>query len=300
MLSRSLEIDIAIDLGGHTKFARTAIFANRAAPIQVNYLVYPGTMGSSYYDYIVADKVLVPVDQQEMYSEKIVYLPNSYQANDSFREISDSVLTRSACGLPEKGFVFCCFNNTFKILPEIFRIWVSILRSVDGSVLWLLADDLETKKNVIKAAESLGLDCNRLVFAPFIQHSDHLARLRLADLFLDTFPYNAHTTASDALRAGLPVLTIRGRSFASRVAASLLEAVGLSELIKQNLEDYRSDAIALAKDSEKLNQVREQIMMTVRRSSLFDTKAFTCHFENALTRMWTLYLEGSGPRHIYS
>ena len=219
-LSRDLEIDIAIDLGGHTQDSRPQIFAQRAAPLQINYLGFPGTMGTQHLDYLIADSTLIPEDAQETYSEKIIYLPHSYQVNDSNRKISDRRFTREEFGLPENGVVLCCFNNNWKILPEIFDCWVSILQSIDGSVLWLLEDNPAAAKNLYKEAINRNVGPSRLVFAKRMPHAEHLARYKLADLFLDTFPYNAHTTASDALWAGTPVLTLQGRSFAARVAAT--------------------------------------------------------------------------------
>jgi predicted O-linked N-acetylglucosamine transferase (SPINDLY family) len=224
-LSRSLNIDIAVDLKGFTQDSRTGIFSHRAAPIQVNYLGYPGTMGAEYIDYIVADKTLIPEDSQSCYLEKVVYLPNSYQVNDRKRAISDKQFTRQDLGLPENEFVFCCFNNNYKILPATFASWMRILRGVDGSVLWLFQDNPWVVDNLKIESEKQGVAPNRLVFAERLPLPEHLARHRQADLFLDTLPYNAHTTASDALWTGLPVLTLMGQSFASRVAASLLNSI---------------------------------------------------------------------------
>ncbi len=225
-LARSLEIDIAVDLKGFTSDSRTGIFAARAAPIQVNYLGYPGTMAADYVDYLIADPIVVPMADQGGCSEKIVHLPDSYQVNDSRRVISDRVFDRAECGLPADGFVFCCFNNNYKILAETFDAWTNILRQVDGSVLWLFAENPDAVANLKREAEARGVAAERLVFAERMPVADHLARHRLADLVLDTAPYNAHTTASDALWAGLPVLTCPGESFAGRVAASLLNGRG--------------------------------------------------------------------------
>jgi protein O-GlcNAc transferase len=255
-LSRSLNIDIAVDLKGFTHDSRTGIFSYRAAPVQVNYLGYPGTMGAKYIDYIVADKILIPLDAQSRYTEQVVYLPNSYQVNDRKRVISDKKFTRQELGLPEHGFVFCCFNNNYKILPEIFASWMRILNYVDGSVLWLFQDNSWVAENLKKEAKKQGITPNRLVFAERLPLSEHLARHRQADLFLDTFPYNAHTTASDALWAGLPVLTLMGESFASRVAASLLNAIGLPELITSSQEEYEALAIELALNPKKLADIK--------------------------------------------
>ncbi|MBJ7503960.1 MAG: tetratricopeptide repeat protein, partial [Polynucleobacter sp.] len=251
-LSRELRIDIAIDLKGFTTDCRLGIFAHRAAPIQVNYLGYPGTMSAEYIDYIIADKTLIPPHSQHHYSEKIVYLPHSYQVNDRKRVIADKLLTRSELGLPEQGFVFACFNNNYKINPDNFDRWMRILKVVDGSVLWLFEDNPWAAANLKKEAEKRGVNTARLVFAKRMPLSEHLARHRQADLFLDTLPCNAHTTCSDALWAGLPVLTLMGESFASRVAASLLNGIDLPELITTSPEEYEALAIELATNSQKL------------------------------------------------
>src|SRR5262249_17756404 len=206
------------------------------APIQVNYLGYPGTMGADFIDYVIADNIVLPFDQQLYYTEKIVHLPDCYQVNDSQRKIADDKLTRHEAGLPESRFVFCCFNNNYKITAPVFEVWMRLLRTVDGSVLWLLRDNSSAEANLRKEAVAQGIDPARLVFGSRMPLKDHLARQRLADLFLDTLPINAHTTASDALWAGLPLLTCCGESFAGRVAASLLNAVGLPELVTHNLD----------------------------------------------------------------
>jgi protein O-GlcNAc transferase len=242
-LLREMEIDIAIDLKGHTGGARPRILSFRPAPVQVNYLGYPGTMGCDYIDYIIADPFLIPEDQHSFYTEKVVYLPDSYQPTDSGRRIDDETMTRSEAGLPEHSFVFCSFNNSYKITPRMFEIWLRLLDRVEGSVLWLLGENPAAIRNLRRHAGMNGIAPDRLVFAPRLAPSAHLARHRLADLMLDTSPYNAHTTASDALWAGLPLVTCSGASFAARVAGSLLRAVGLPELIAETLEDY--EALAL-------------------------------------------------------
>jgi predicted O-linked N-acetylglucosamine transferase (SPINDLY family) len=253
--ARHNEVDIAIDLAGLTKYSRTGIFSYRAAPIQVNWLGYPGTIGADFIDYIVADKTIIPVESQSHYLEKVVYLPNSYQVNDRKRLISERQFTRQKLGLPENGFVFCCFNNNFKILPTTFDGWIRILKSVDESVLWLFKDNPWAVENLKKEAQKQGIDGRRLVFAERMPLSEHLARHLQADLFLDTHPYNAHTTASDALWTGLPLLTLMGRSYASRVAASLLSAIGLPELITSNQEEYEALAIELAINPQNLADI---------------------------------------------
>jgi predicted O-linked N-acetylglucosamine transferase (SPINDLY family) len=297
-LSRDLNIDIAVDLKGFTQDARTGIFSYRAAPIQVNYLGYPGTMGADYIDYIIADKTLIPLDAQSSYTEKVVYLPNSYQVNDRKRIISDRQFTRQELGLPEDRFVFCCFNNNFKILPATFTSWMRILKAVDGGVLWLFRENPRAVDNLKKEAEKQGIPADRLVFAGRLPLPEHLARHRQADLFLDTFPYNAHTTASDALWAGLPVLTLTGQSFASRVAASLLNAIGLSELITNTQEEYEALAIELAKNPKKLADIKLRLANNRLTAPLFDTPLFTKNLESAYLRMYESYQNDVQSDHI--
>ena len=297
-LSRDLNIDIAVDLKGFTQDARTGIFAHRAAPIQVNYLGYPGTLGADYIDYIIADKTLISPELQSCYSEKVVYLPNSYQVNDRKRLISDRQFTRKELGLPENGFVFCCFNNNFKILPTTFEGWMRILRAVEGSVLWLLQDNSWAAENLKKEAEKQGVAPDRLVFAERLPLPEHLARHRQADLFLDTFPYNAHTTTSDALWAGLPVLTLMGRSFASRVAASLLNAIGLPELITFTQKEYEALAIELAMNPNKLEDIKLKLASKRLTAPLFDTPLFTKNLEAAYIKMMEQYQADLQPDHI--
>src|ERR1700678_164167 len=298
-LSRDLGIDIAVDLKGFTEEARTGIFSRRAAPIQVNYLGYPGTMGAPYIDYIVADPILIPPESREHYTEKIVYLPNSYQVNDRKRRISDKEITRAELGLPPTGFVFCCFNNNFKITPNTFDGWMRILKQVEGSVLWLLEDNETAANNLRREAEARGVEPARLVFARRMPLPEHLARHRAADLFIDTLPYNAHTTASDALWAGLPVLTRIGESFAGRVAASLLNAVGLPELSHATQEQYEAMAVALAGNATRLAELKEKLSRNRLTTPLFDTVRFTKHLEDAYTQMYQRYQAGLSPEHIF-
>jgi len=297
-LSRNLNIDIAVDLKGFTQDSRTGIFAHRAAPIQVNYLGYPGTMGADYMDYIIADRTLIPLESQSCYSEKVVYLPNSYQVNDRKRLISDRQFTRQELGLPENGFIFCCFNNNYKILPATFEGWMRILKAVEGSVLWLFQDNSWALENLKKEAEKQGIAADRLVFAERLPSPEHLARHRQADLFLDTFPYNAHTTTSDALWAGLPVLTLIGRSFASRVAASLLNAIGLPELITNTQEEYEALAIEFAMNPQKLTDIKLKLARNRLTTPLFDTPLFTKNLEAAYIQMHERYHAGLEPDHI--
>jgi predicted O-linked N-acetylglucosamine transferase (SPINDLY family) len=297
-LSRDLNIDIAVDLKGFTQDARTGIFSYRAAPIQVNYLGYPGTMGADYIDYIIADKTLIPLDAQSSYTEKVVYLPNSYQVNDRKRIISDRQFTRQELGLPEDRFVFCCFNNNFKILPATFTSWMRILKATEGSVLWLLQDNSWVVENLKKEAQKQGVDAQRLVFADRLPISEHLARHSQADLFLDTFPYNAHTTASDALWAGLPVLTMMGQSFASRVAASLLNVIGLPELITNTQEQYETLAVELAQSPLKLAEIKLKLANNRLITPLFDTPVFTKNIEAAYLKMIERYQTDMMPDHV--
>ena len=297
-LARERGIDIAVDLGGFTADNRTGVFAYRAAPIQVNYLGYPGTMGADFMDYIVTDPILVPRSLETAYTEKVVYLPHSYQVNDRQRVISDKVFTRSELGLPEQGFVFCCFNNNFKILPDIFDLWMRILKAVEGSVLWLYEDNETAAKNLRHAAQQSGINPSRLVFAKRMPLAEHLARHHLANVFLDAFPCNAHTTASDALWAGLPVLTLIGQSFASRVAASLLTAIGLPELITTSPQEYEALAIELAKNPEKLMVLKQKLTSNRLTTPLFDTPQFTKDLERAYVQMYERYQADLVPESI--
>ena len=296
--SRGLSIDIAVDLTGFTQNSRTGIFAHRAAPIQVNYLGYPGTMGADYLDYIIADKTLISPEVESCYSEKVIYLPNSYQVNDRKRIISDKQFTRQELGLSEHGFVFCCFNNNYKILPATFEGWMRILKAVEGSVLWLFQDNSWAVENLKKEAEKQGIPADRLVFAERLPLPEHLARHRQADLFLDTFPCNAHTTTSDALWAGLPVLTLMGESFASRVAASLLNAIGLPELITFTQKEYEALAIELATNPKILVDIKLKLARNRLNAPLFDTPLFTKNLEAAYIKMMEQYQADLQPDHI--
>ncbi len=292
---RNREIDIAVDLKGFTADSRVGIFSHRPAPIQVNYLGYPGTMGADYMDYIVADRIVIPDRHQSCYTEKIVYLPDSYQVNDSARVIAGHTPTRSDVGLPEAGFVFCCLNNNYKITPEMFDIWMRLLGRVPGSVLWLLQSNPLSMQNLMREAEQRGIAPERLVFAPHAKVDEHLARHRVADLFLDTVPYNAHTTASDALWAGLPVLTVAGDAFAARVAASLLDAVGLPELITNSIGQYEELALRLAENSALLTDIRSRLAHNRATCPLFDTDRFRMHIESAYLTMWKRHQRGEPP-----
>jgi predicted O-linked N-acetylglucosamine transferase (SPINDLY family) len=298
-LARSMQLDIAVDLKGFTLDSRPGIFAMRAAPAQVSYLGYPGTMGAEYIDYLIADHILVPESSQQHYEEKIVYLPNSYQVNDSKRAIAERVFTRAELDLPAIGFIFCCFNNTYKITPEVFSIWMRILTQVAGSILWLLEDTPAGSANLRREAALRGISPERLVFAKRMPLPEHLARQRLADLFLDTWPYNAHTTASDALWVGLPVLTCIGEAFAGRVAASLLNATQLPELITADPACYESLAIKLAEEPERLAAIRQKLINNRLSCPLFDARLFTRHIEAAYAKIAARRQAGLAPDHIY-
>ena len=292
-LIRSLEIDIAVDLMGFTQDARPNVFARRPAPIQVNYLGYPGTMGADFFDYIIADRTIIPEDRCEFYSEKVVWLPDSYQVNDSRRRISERTPTRGECALPEGAFVFACFNNTFKIAPDVFDIWMRLLKATGNSVLWLLGENSAAMTNLSREAEKRGVASDRLIFAPRMALPDHLARHRQADLFLDTLPYNAHTTASDALWSGLPVLTCLGSTFAGRVAASLLKAAGLAELITTSAQDYEALALKLTQDKSLLASLRDRLARDRIGCPLFDTGRFARHIEAAYLMMAHRHQKGA-------
>jgi len=299
LLARKLEIDIAVDLGGHTQDSRTGIFSYRAAPIQVNYLGYPGTMGTEYMDYIVADKTIIPKTFQDFYREKVVYLPDTYMVDDSKRMASSRVFTRNECGLPENIFVFCCFNNDYKFNPKILNAWSKILLEVEKSVLWISENNQGFKVNLTTEFERRGVESSRIIFAQRVElMADHLARYALADIFLDTHPYNAHTTAVDSLKSGIPVLTLVGRSFASRVAASLLDAIGLPELITNTQEEYEALAIELATNPQKLVEIKLKLVNNRMTTPLFDTPLFTKNLEAAYIKMMDRYHKNLEPDHI--
>jgi len=295
---RKAEIDLLVDLKGFTQDARTGIFAYRPAPIQVSYLGYPATMGANYIDYMIGDATIFGPAHEKFYAEKLVRLPHSYQPNDRKRAISARVFTRAECELPETGFVFCCFNGNYKILPGVFDRWMRILEHVGGSVLWLLEDHAKAAANLRKEAAMRGISPDRLRFAKRMPPAEHLARHRLADLFLDTSPCNAHTTASDALWAGLPVLTQIGETFAGRVAASLLNAVGLPELIVSSAEEYENVAVELANNPAKLGEIKHRLKTNRLTSPLFDPQLFTRHLEAAYETMYERYQAGLPPDHF--
>ena len=297
-LMRELEVDIAIDLMGYIAGSRTNIFAQRAAPVQVNHIGFPGTMGAEYIDYVIADRIVIPLEDASFFSEKIVLMPDTYWATDRKLAIAQRTPTRSEVGLPNNAFVYCCFNNSYKITPAVFDCWMRILKQVDGSVLWLFEANAKATSNLGNEALARGVSPERLVFAKRMPLPDHLARHCLADLSLDTLPYNAHTTTSDALWGGLPVLTCVGETFAGRVAASLLNAIGLPELITTTLEAYEQMAIDLATHPEKLAAIKHKLAENRLTMPLFDTKLFTKHIETAYTAMYERYQMGMPPDHL--
>ena len=285
-LIHAREVDIVVDLKGHTRGARMGICARRPAPVQVSYLGFPGTSGAPFVDYVLADRVVVPEAERAFYTESVVYLPDSYQVNDAPPAMLAAPKARAELGLPADAFVFCCFNASYKITPAIFAVWMRLLAAVPASVLWLFADSEAAARNLREAARSKGIDPRRLVFAPRASHDAHLARQQSADLFLDTVPYNAHTTASDALSTGLPVVTLAGSTFAGRVAGSLLRAVGLSELITTSIEEYEQLALRLAREPALLSQYRARLEQNRKTSPLFDPHRFRRHIEAAYLQMW--------------
>lgn len=291
-------IDILVDLKGYTRHARSEMLALKAAPIQVHFLGYPGTMGTDFIDYLIADHIVSPAAQAQYFSEKLVYLPDCYQINDRQRPVADRTPSRQHCGLPEQGTVFCCLNSPSKITSEIFDIWMRLLSAVPGSVLWLLQGDPVQRENLSRETARRGVASSRLVFAPKLPHAEHLARYRCADLFLDTFPYNAHTTASDALWAGLPLLTCSGETFVSRVGASLLHSVGLPQLAVTSLRDYEMLALRLSQRKDELRELRQHLERNRLDCALFDSRRFTANIERAYQRMWQRYVDGAPPQAI--
>lgn len=290
------EIDILINLNGYFGLARPNIFAMRPSPIQVNYLGFPGTIGAPYIDYLVADETVIPPASRCHYAEQIVYLPHCYQANDARRVISSSRFTRSEFGLPDNGFVYCCFNNNYKLTPETFRGWMRILGRVEASVLWLFENNAAAAVNLRREAQRCGIAGERLIFARDLPLPQHLARHVLADLFLDTLPYNAHTTASDCLWAGLPLLTCTGDSFPGRVASSLLKALDLPQLITDSQQEYEDTAVRLAQNTDELRALRQKLTTNRQTSPLFDSARITRHLEQAYRTMHEHRLAGLLPR----
>ena len=298
LLARSLEIDIAVDLTGLTAKSRTDIFAMSAAPIQLSYIGFLGTMAADYYDYLIADPVMIPKESQQHYAEKIVYLP-SFQVNDSKDLPPEIILSREDVGLPETGFVFCCFNNTYKFTPTVFDSWVRILNQVKNSVLITFANNELSKANLTQELIDRGVAADRLIFGGHLKRPEYLSRYRVADLFLDTHPYNAGTTASDALKMGLPMLTMIGQSYQARMGASILTSINLPELITNTPEEYEALAIELATNPDKLNAIKDKLKSNLSTAPLFDTKRFTKNIESAYTQMYERSQKGLEPEHIY-
>jgi protein O-GlcNAc transferase len=295
-LVNDLAIDIAVDLNGYTESARPTIFAQRPAPIQASYLGFLGTMGADFIDYVIVDEVVVPPESESFYSERIVRLPGCFQVNDSTHKISARTPSRTEAGLPERGFVFCCFNGHYKITAPVFDIWMGLLKAIDGSVLWLIQSNEVAAANLRREALARGVDPVRLVFAPRMDPVDHLARHRLADVFLDTLPINAGATASDALWAGLPIVTRIGETFPGRMSASLLHAIGLPELVTRSIEDYQALALRLAGDPVLLAAIRRRLNDNRRTTPLFDTDRSRRHIEAAYTTMCEIHRRGESPR----
>jgi len=297
-LARGDHLDIAVDLKGYTLGTRTRLFGHRLAPVQVSWMGYPGTMGHSSIDYFLGDHVTLPPGSEVFFTEKLIRLAHCYQANDDARAIVPDLRSRGDHGLPEQGFVFASFNQCYKVSPAEWDHWMDLLRRVEGSVLWLLRTNPWAETNLSREAAKRGIDPARLVFAPTLPHAEHLGRLRHADLFLDTFAVNAHTTASDALWAGLPLVTLAGRQFAARVAASLLHAVGLPDLITENQADYAALALALAKDRSRLADLRARLTANRQTHPLFDTEGYTRRVERALTEMHRRRVAALAPDHF--
>ena len=297
-LARSHGLDIAIDLKGYTQDTRSGLFQFRVAPIQINYLGYPGSMGAGFIDYIVADPILIPDSHRPFYTERVIYLPHSYQPNDDQRAIAPQQMTREELGLPRDAFVLCCFNSNYKIGQPEFDIWMRLLGKIEHGVLWLITSNAQAQANLRREAAARGIDPARLVFAAGLPVAQHLARHRHADLFVDTFHYNAHTTASDALWAGLPVVTKAGQQFAARVAASLLHAVGLPELVTTTEDAYEALILDLATNPAKLDAVRQKLSANRLTQPLFDTKRYARNFEAGLRKVHDLHASGRGPEDI--
>jgi predicted O-linked N-acetylglucosamine transferase (SPINDLY family) len=296
---RDMEIDIAVDLAGHTAHNRISVFARRIAPVQVNYIGYPGTMGATFIDYIIADPIVIPPEMSQYYVEEIVYMPDTFQPNDRSRVVADTPSSRSEVGLPEEALIFCCFCNNYKYNPAMFDAWAQILLNVSGSALWLLANNDTVSKHIVEEMQKRGIEAERLVFGGRLPTPQYLARYRLADLFLDTFPFNGGTTVSDALWAGLPVLTLAGETFASRMAASLLTAVGLPQMVTKSLEEYKARAIELGQNRKKLFELKTYLMTQGSKQVLFDTPRYVRHLEQAFTAMFQRASRGEKPSPLW-
>lgn len=298
VLSRKMDIDIAVDLTGMTEAGRKGIFSYRVAPVQISYLGYLGTMGADYYDYIIADEIIIPKEYQQYYTEKIIYLP-SYQVNDSKRFVSNYVLTRGELNIPDDSVVYICLNSSYKITKELFSIWIEILNLVPESFLILYVDNNITMNNINSEALKQGLPLERIKFLDYIKREDYFVRYKIADLFLDTIPYNAGTTASDALWVGLPVLTCMGKSFSSRVCSSLLNSIELNELICTSLDEYKRKAVNLGSNKLELNNIKEKLKNNIKTAMLFDSKKFAKNIEKAYNQAYYSYLLENKTDHIY-
>jgi predicted O-linked N-acetylglucosamine transferase (SPINDLY family) len=297
-LARTDRLDIAVDLAGYTNNCKTQIFNERAAPIQINYLGYPGTMGADFIDYIIADKTLIPEAMESCYSEKLIFMPNSYQPTNDALVISEDIPSKNDLGLPENAFVFCAINQSYKIRPTEFYIWMRLLTAVQGSVLWLKSQNKCMISNLKKEAEQRGVDASRLIFAKRVPHEQYLAQFQQADLYLDTFNYNAGTTASDVLMAGLPIVTKTGGSYASRMAASLLSAANMKDLITNTPNEYEKLALDLATNPKKLRDVKERLQNNANTTSVFDTKLYTLHLEQGYQQAYDNYYSDNIPQNI--
>jgi len=297
-LARQDGIDVAIDLMGYTRNARPEIFVHRAAPNQISYLGYPGTLGAPFMDYLIADHVLIPRELRQYYDENIIYLPRGHMATDNTKQMAEKPISRAQMGLPEQAFVFCCFNSSYKISPAEFDVWMRLLTRVDNSVLWLVPANPWAQRNLKAEALKRGADPERIIFAERVPMADHLARHRLADLFLDSFNYTGHSTSADALWAGLPLVAKQGQGFAARVAASLLNAIGLPELVAKSTEDYERLALELAENPQKLAALKATLQKLKERAPLFDSESFTRHIENAYRQAYEHYRAGRGPQII--
>ena len=298
-LARRLEIDVAVDLTGYTSHGRPSLFASRLAPVQINYLGFTSTTAIDAMDYIIADRIVIPEESQPYFTEKVIYLPGSYWVTDLNQDISNKELTRAEMGLPEEAFIFCCFNTLYKITPDIFSSWMRILSQVENSYLWIATENEVVMANLRAEAEKRGVSSSRLIFASRMsQKSDHLARVKLADLFLDTFPFNAHTTASDALRTALPLLTLKGKSFASRVSASMLNELGLQSLIADSFESYENKAVSLAKNLRDLKEIRQALFQRLGTASVFNTDLYIKNLESAYNEVYERSVKGLPPTSI--
>ena len=300
-LSKNLKIHIAIDLMAHTggHEGKFGIFQKKLAPIQINFLGYPGTSGSDKIDYIIADKTVIPEKNKKFFSEKVIYLPHSYQPSEKDRAISEKKFTKQILNLPKDDFIFCCFNTIKKILPNTVNLWAEILNQVPKSVLWLLSDNNDAIQNLKIEFEKKKIDPKRIIFGTKVPIMEHLVRIKFADLFLDTFPYNAHTSCSDSIWAGLPILTLEGDSFQSRVASSLLKTTGLNELISKNEKEYVDKAVHIAKNQEYLNQLKNKLLASKDSNPLFDNKSFTYNIENAYSIVFEKYINKKDPEDVY-